>query len=147
MNLDLSHMITAFNYASNSYCERAKIGAVIVKDDRIISIGYNGTPSGWDNECECDDVTHPYVLHAEANAITKLAKSNESGEGATLFCTHSPCKECAKLIIQTGIVRVVYVHAYRDTTGIQYLIKSNIKVENFFIREVSDKIKKFIESL
>ena len=122
-----------------SYALRLKVGAIIVKDDRIISIGYNGMPSGWDNNCEFEYknpqtkitelVTRPEVLHAESNAIAKLAKSNESGVGATLFITHAPCLDCAKLIYQSGISSVLYRDTYRDTSGITFLERSGIEVK------------------
>jgi dCMP deaminase len=103
---------------------------VIVKDDRIISIGYNGMPSGWTNVCEDEDfVTKPEVLHAEENAITKLARSTESGDGATAFITHAPCLSCAKLLYSSGIVEVYYVHEYRDTAGVNFLKKCKIGVD------------------
>lgn len=116
-------------WAQNSYCIRRKVGALIVKDKMIISDGYNGTPSGFDNICEDNNnVTFPYVLHAEANAITKVAKSNNSSDGATLYVTTSPCLECSKLIIQAGIKRVVFSELYRHTEGPELLKKAGIKV-------------------
>ena len=127
-----AHMKSAFNYAECSTAERLKVGCVIVKDDRIISIGYNGMPSGWTNVCEDEDfVTKPQVLHAEENAITKLARSNESGDGATAFITHVPCLSCAKLLYSSGIVEVYYVHEYRDTAGIYFLNQCKIGVNQF----------------
>ncbi len=117
-------------WAKNSYCKRRQVGALIVKNRMIISDGYNGTPSGFENQCEDENgVTKPYVLHAEANAITKVAKSGNSSEGATLFVTASPCLECAKLIIQAGIKRVVYRDEYRLTDGIDLLKRAGIIVE------------------
>ena len=117
-------------WAKNSYCKRRQVGALLVKDRMIISDGYNGTPSGFENQCEDEnDVTKPYVLHAEANAITKVAKSGNSSEGATLYVTASPCMECAKLIIQSGIKRVVYKDLYRITDGIDLLKSENIECE------------------
>ena len=117
-------------WAQNSYCKRRKVGALLVKDRTIISDGYNGTPSGFENICEDENgVTKPYVLHAEANAITKVAKSGNSSEGATLFVTASPCAECAKLIIQSGIRRVVYRDEYRLTDGIDLLRRAGVEVE------------------
>ena len=117
-------------WASNSYCKRRQVGALIVKDRMIISDGYNGTPSGFENICEDENgVTKPYVLHAEANAITKVAKAGNSSEGATLYGTASPCIECSKLIIQAGIRRVVYRDAYRLQDGPDLLRKSGIEVE------------------
>lgn len=117
-------------WAKNSYCKRRQVGALIVKDRMIISDGYNGTPSGFENQCEDEGgVTKPYVLHAEANAITKVAKSGNSSEGATLYVTASPCMECAKLIIQSGIKRVVYKDLYRITDGIDLLKCAGIRCE------------------
>ena len=116
-------------WAENSYCQRRQVGALIVKDNMIISDGYNGTPVGFENVCEDDNgVTHPYVLHAEANAITKIARSGNNSNGATLYVTDSPCIECAKLIIQAGIKRVIYGRAYRLTDGIDLLRRANIEV-------------------
>lgn len=117
-------------WAQNSYCKRRQVGALLVKDRMIISDGYNGTPSGFENVCEDDNgVTKPYVLHAEANAITKIAKSGNSSKGATLYVTASPCLECSKLIIQSGITRVVYRDEYRLTDGVDLLRKAGIIVE------------------
>lgn len=116
-------------WAENSYCERRKVGALVVKDKTIISDGYNGTPSGFENKCEdSNNVTHPYVLHAEANAITKLARSSNNSDGSTLYVTASPCIECAKLIIQAGIKKVVYAEKYRLTDGIDLLAQAGIEV-------------------
>ena len=126
---DGSYLDMAAVWARNSYCKRRQVGALIVKDRMIISDGYNGTPSGFENVCEEDGVTKPYVLHAEANAITKVAKSGNSSEGATLYVTASPCAECAKLIIQAGIKRVVYRDAYRLTDGIDLLKRAGVEVE------------------
>ena len=117
-------------WAENSYCERRKVGALLVKDKMIISDGYNGTPAGFENVCEDENgITKPYVLHAEANAITKVARSNNSSEGATLYVTASPCIECAKLIIQSGIKRVVYRDLYRITSGIDLLRRAGVECE------------------
>jgi len=117
-------------WAKNSYCKRRQVGALLVKDKMIISDGYNGTPSGFENICEDENgVTKPYVLHAEANAITKVAKSGNSSEGATLYVTASPCVECAKLIIQAGIKRVVYSDEYRLDDGLKLLRAAGIEVE------------------
>lgn len=117
-------------WAQNSYCKRRQVGALLVKDRMIISDGYNGTPSGFENNCEDENgATKPYVLHAEANAITKVAKSGNSSEGSTLYVTASPCIECAKLIIQAGIKRVVFRDAYRLTDGIDLLKAAGIAVE------------------
>lgn len=128
--LDSRYLRMAHIWAENSYCIRRKVGALVVKDKAIISDGYNGTPSGFENVCEDDNnVTKPYVLHAEANAITKLARSTNSGEGATLYVTASPCIECAKLIIQTGIRRVVYGEKYRLDDGIRLLKRAGVEVE------------------
>ena len=130
MKFDRSYLAMAEVWAQNSYCKRRKVGALLVKDRTIISDGYNGTPSGFENVCEDENgVTKPYVLHAEANAITKVAKSGNSSAGATLFVTASPCAECAKLIIQAGIRRVVYRDAYRLTDGIDLLERAGIEVE------------------
>jgi Deoxycytidylate deaminase len=127
--LDKRYMRMAFIWAENSYCKRRKVGALLVKDKMIISDGYNGTPSGFENVCEDENnITKPYVLHAEANAITKVARSNNSSEGATLYVTSSPCIECAKLIIQAGIKRVVYSDAYRLSDGIDLLSKANVEL-------------------
>ncbi|MBR1522080.1 MAG: dCMP deaminase family protein [Bacteroidales bacterium] len=127
---DHSYLQMAEVWAQNSYCKRRKVGALIVKDRMIISDGYNGTPSGFENVCEDENgVTKPYVLHAEANAITKVAKSGNSSAGSTLYVTASPCVECAKLIIQSGIQRVVYRDAYRLTDGIDLLRRAGISVE------------------
>jgi dCMP deaminase len=123
-------MDCAERFAQLSTATRAKVGALIVKDNRIISIGYNGMPSGWDNECEEDGKTKPEVLHAETNAIAKVAQSSESSRGSELFCTHLPCMECAKLIHQSGIVTVYYREEYQAAkgTGKQFLIDSGIEV-------------------
>ena len=127
---DHSYLEMAEVWAQNSYCKRRKVGALLVKDRTIISDGYNGTPSGFENICEDENgVTKPYVLHAEANAITKVAKSGNSSQGATLYVTASPCAECAKLIIQSGITRVVYRDAYRLTDGIDLLKRAAVTVE------------------
>ena len=117
-------------WAENSYCKRRQVGALLVKNKMIISDGYNGTPSGFENNCEDENnVSLPYVLHAEANAITKVARSNNSSDGATLYVTASPCIECAKLIIQAGIVRVVYGEEYRIRDGIELLRQAGIQVD------------------
>ena len=137
-------MDVAERFAELSSARRLHVGAIVVKDDRIISIGYNGMPAGWDNNCESEGIdfnpitktktgngiltTRPEVLHAETNAIAKLAKSNESGMGATMFITHAPCLDCAKLIYQSGIGSVLYRNSYRDTSGITFLEKSGIQV-------------------
>ncbi len=136
--LKQAYMKTAEIFAELSHARRLHVGAIIVKDDRIISIGYNGMPAGWDNNCE-DAVQHSddtvtlktklEVLHAESNAIAKLARSNESGEGADIFITHSPCLECAKLIYQSGIRRVFFGEEYRDNIGLQFLKQSGVEIE------------------
>lgn len=143
-----AYMKVAETFADLSYARRLHVGAIVVKDDRIISIGYNGMPSGWDNDCEYEEVysrqvapgddyeivhtgnlkTRPEVLHAESNAISKLARSSESGFGADLFVTHSPCLDCAKLIYQSGIKRVYFGHAYRSSEGVEFLKKSGVEV-------------------
>ena len=143
----LAHMKSAFNYAECSTATRLQVGCVVVKDNRIISIGYNGMPSGWTNECEHEVVevpldqailpeneirylvTKPEVLHAESNAICKLARSSESGEGAVAFVTHQPCLDCAKLLYQSGIREVYYVHEYRKKDGIEFLEACGIQVQ------------------
>jgi len=138
-----AYMTTAETFAELSHARRLHVGAIVVKDDRIISIGYNGMPAGWDNNCE-DEIGHvldvdenvveirlktkPEVLHAESNCISKLAKSNESGLGATMFITHAPCLDCAKLIYQSGIGHVLYRNAYRDISGVLFLEKSGVTV-------------------
>jgi dCMP deaminase len=127
--LDRRYLAMARIWGQNSYCQRRKVGALLVKDKMIISDGYNGTPSGFENICEDENnTTKPYVLHAEANAITKVAKSNNSSEGSTLYVTASPCLECAKLIIQSGIKRVVYGEMYRIDDGIRLLQRAGIDV-------------------
>ena len=142
-----AYMKTAETFAELSSAKRLHVGALVVKDDRIISIGYNGMPSGWDNDCEFREYTiggiagfldedgssynlktKPEVLHAETNAIAKLAKSTESGDGATMFITHAPCLDCAKLIYQSGISNVLYRNSYRDTAGLDFLSKAGLTV-------------------
>jgi dCMP deaminase len=132
-----AYMDVADRFAKLSHARRLHVGAIVVKDDRIISIGYNGMPAGWDNNCEdelhqpvgrVNLVTKPEVLHAETNAIAKLAKSNESGLGSTMFITHAPCLDCAKLIYQSGISSVLYRNSYRDTSGVTFLEKSGVTV-------------------
>ena len=126
--LDRRYLRMAAIWAENSYCARRKVGAIIVKDQMIISDGYNGTPAGFENVCEDENgVTKPYVLHAEANAITKVARSNNSSDGSTLYVTASPCVECAKLIIQAGIRRVVFHELYRITDGIDLLRRASVE--------------------
>lgn len=149
--IDYAHMAAAESYGNLSTAVRLKVGAIVTKDDRVISIGYNGTPAGWDNNCE-DTIIHeskyiidmggpehtmatqtlktkPEVIHAEANAIGKLAKSSESGEGATMYITHAPCFDCAKLIHVAGINKVFYRNSYRNNDGLQFLEKCKIEVE------------------
>ena len=127
--LDERYLSMAKIWAENSYCERRKVGALLVKDKMIISDGYNGTPSGFENVCEDENnKTKPYVLHAEANAISKVAKSNNSSENSTLYVTSSPCIECAKLIIQAGIKRVVFTDKYRLEDGLQLLERAKIEI-------------------
>lgn len=127
---DRRYLRMATIWAENSYCTRRQVGALIVKDKMIISDGFNGTPSGFENICEdADGLTKPYVLHAEANAITKIARSSNNSDGATLYVTASPCIECAKLIIQSGIKRVIYGEQYRLTDGIELLQRAGIEVE------------------
>ena len=127
--LDLRYLKMARIWAENSYCVRRQVGALIVKDKMIISDGYNGTPVGFENICENEDgFTKPYVLHAEANAITKIARSNNNSNGATLYVTTSPCIECAKLIIQSGIIRVVYGEEYHVMDGIELLKRAGVEV-------------------
>ena len=127
--LDLRYLRMARIWAENSYCERRKVGALIVKDKMIISDGYNGTPAGFENVCEDENhLTKPYVLHAEANAITKIARSGNNSDGATLYVTDAPCIECSKLIIQSGIKKVFYARQYRLTDGIDLLQRAGIEV-------------------
>lgn len=127
---DKAYLRIAREWSQLSYCKRRQVGAIIVRDRMIISDGYNGTPSGFENCCEDEQgLTNWYVLHAEANAILKVARSTQSCEGATLYITMSPCKECSKLIHQSGIKRVVYHSGYKDTSGIDFLIKAGVAVE------------------
>ncbi|SNR38903.1 dCMP deaminase [Lutibacter agarilyticus] len=129
LKYDTAYMRMALEWAKLSYCDRKQVGALIVKDRMIISDGYNGTPSGFENCCEDDEnYTKWYVLHAEANAILKVAASTQSCKGATLYITLSPCKECSKLIHQSGIKRVVYANEYKDTTGIDFLKKAGVEL-------------------
>lgn len=138
--LDERYLRMARIWAENSYCQRRQVGALIVKDKSIISDGYNGTPSGFENVCEDEDFkTKPYVLHAEANAITKVAKSSNSSDGATLYVTAAPCIECAKLIIQSGIRRVVYCDPYRVSDGEDLLIRAGITVHCIDVANASGK--------
>ena len=129
LNLDKRYLGMATIWATNSYCKRRQVGALIVKEKMIISDGYNGTPAGFENICEDEHgETKAYVLHAEANAITKVAKSNNSSQDATLYVTSAPCIECAKLIIQSGIVRVVYCNEYSKTEGLELLKRAGIEI-------------------
>ena len=139
--LDLRYLRIARIWAENSYCKRRQVGALVVKDKMIISDGYNGTPSGFENVCEDNNVTKPYVLHAEANAITKLARSSNNSEGSTLYVTASPCIECSKLIIQSGIKRVVYAEKYRLTDGIDLLKRAGVKVEYMNPEEMGSSVE------
>lgn len=134
--LDMRYLRMARIWAENSYCKRRQVGALVVKNKMIISDGYNGTPSGFENNCEDETgITLPFVLHAEANAITKLAASNNSSRGATLYITTAPCIECSKLIIQSGISRVVYADKYRMEDGINLLHKAGIEIVNLKLSE------------
>jgi dCMP deaminase len=129
ITFDRRYLEMALIWSRNSYCVRRQVGALIVKEKMIISDGYNGTPSGFENKCEDENnVTYPYVLHAEANAITKVAKSNNSSENSTLYVTTSPCLECSKLIIQAGIKRVVYCNRYHKTDGLDLLKRAGIEL-------------------
>jgi dCMP deaminase len=144
LKLDERYLRMALIWAENSYCIRRQVGALLVKNKMIISDGYNGTPSGFENKCEDEnDRTRPYVLHAEANAITKVAKSHNSSEGATLYVTSSPCLECSKLIIQAGILRVVFSEPYRINDGIELLERAGIEVVKIDL----DKIKQAEETI
>ena len=140
--LDERYLRMAHIWAETSYCKRRQVGALVVKDKMIISDGFNGTPSGFENVCEDENnVTRPYVLHAEANAITKLARSHNNSDGATLYVTASPCIECAKLIIQSGIKRVVYGEKYRLDDGIQLLLRAGVNVEFLDMNEIISEAK------
>lgn len=134
LRYDQAYLRMARSWSALSHCERKKVGAIIVRNDMIISDGYNGTPSGFDNCCENNNgETHWYVLHAEANAILKVAKSTNNCEGATLYLTLSPCKDCSKLILQAGISRVVYAMDYKDVSGVDFLKSAGIEVEQIQI--------------
>jgi len=128
LKYDQAYMRMAFEWAKLSYCERKQVGALIVKDRMIISDGFNGTPTGFENCCEEEGETKWYVLHAEANAILKVASSTQSCKDSTLYITLSPCKECCKLIHQSGIKRVVYANAYKDTSGLDFLVKAGVEL-------------------
>lgn len=136
--VDERYLRMAKIWSENSYCVRRKVGALIVRDNMIISDGYNGTPSGFPNICEENNVTFPYVLHAEANAITKVARSNNSSQNATLYVTASPCMECSKLIIQAGIKRVVFSDLYRIQDGIDLLRKAGIEIVHMPLDEMNN---------
>ena len=139
--LDYRYLRMATIWSENSYCERRKVGALIVKDKMIISDGFNGTPTGFENVCEDENnVSKPYVLHAEANAITKIARSGNNSDGATLYVTDSPCIECSKLIIQAGIKRVVYMREYRLTDGVELLRRAGIEVVRYEVPESIDNL-------
>lgn len=138
--LDKRYLRMASIWAENSYCQRRQVGALIVKDKMIISDGYNGTPSGFENVCEDEQgVTKPYVLHAEANAITKIARSGNNSDGATLYVTDSPCIECSKLIIQAGIRRVIFSKKYRLTEGLDLLKRAGIEIVHIPLEERQSK--------
>lgn len=129
LKYDIAYMKMAMEWSKLSHCERKKVGAILVKDRMIISDGFNGTPTGFDNHCEDEaGYTHWFVLHAEANAILKVANSTQSCKGATLYITLSPCRECSKLIHQSGIQRVVYLNAYKDTSGVDFLLDAGVNV-------------------
>ena len=131
-----AHMKAAYAYAECSTAERLKVGCVLVKDHRIISIGYNGMPSEWTNVCEDESgKTKPEVIHAEANAVAKLARSNESGEGSVAFITHAPCLSCAKMLYSAGVSEVVYSQSYRETVGVDFLVRCEIPVSQYFLEE------------
>lgn len=137
--IDKRYLRMAAIWAENSYCQRRQVGALIVKDQMIISDGYNGTPAGFENVCEdADGLTKPYVLHAEANAITKVAASSNSSKGATIYVTSAPCIECAKLIIQSGIRRVVYSEKYRTEEGCELLRRANVEIEYIPIKKIDN---------
>lgn len=130
---DKAYLKMAKEWSLLSHCERKQVGALIVKDGTIISDGYNGVPSGFDNCCEIDGKTKWFVLHAEANAILKCAKHGHSCDGGTLYQTHSPCKDCSKLILQSGIKRIVYIDKYKDLSGLEFLEKAGVKIEQLDI--------------
>lgn len=140
LRYDKAYLKMSLEWANLSHCERKQVGALIVKDRMIISDGYNGTPTGFENVCETDlGETKWYVLHAEANAILKVARSTQSAEGATLYQTLSPCKDCSKLVHQAGIKRVVFINKYKDTTGIDFLVKAGVEVVHIPIEEVQNE--------
>lgn len=134
---DIAYLRMAREWAQLSYCERRKVGALVIKDRMIVSDGYNGTPSGFENYCEDEEnYTKWYVLHAEANAILKMARSTNSSEGATLYLTLSPCKECSKLVHQSGIKRLVYLERYKDDSGLKFLEKAGVQLEQISEQEL-----------
>ena len=136
LRYDIAYLKMAREWANLSYCDRKQVGALIVKNKMIISDGYNGSPTGFDNCCEDEaGITKWHVLHAEANAILKVASSTQSCKGATLYLTLSPCKDCSKLILQSGINRVVYAKAYKDITGVEFLRKANIEIIELALNE------------
>uniref|UniRef100_UPI0039A53BBE deoxycytidylate deaminase n=1 Tax=Ornithobacterium rhinotracheale TaxID=28251 RepID=UPI0039A53BBE len=138
---DIAYLRMAKIWGELSYCKRKQVGALIVKDRMIISDGYNGTPSGFENACEDENLqTKWYVLHAEANAILKVAASTQSCKGATLYITLSPCKECSKLIYQSGIERVVYIDQYSDTSGLDFLEKAGVKITQISAEKINEKM-------
>ncbi len=138
LRYDKAYLRMAMSWAKLSHCQRKQVGALIVKDDMIISDGYNGTPSGFDNCCENEQgETHWYVLHAEANAILKVAKSTNNARGATLYLTLSPCKDCSKLILQAGIKKVVFVNLYKDSEGVDFLEAAGVEIEQ--IKNIKDE--------
>ena len=140
LRYDKAYLRMAHSWSKLSHCNRKQVGAIIVKDEMIISDGYNGTPGGFDNCCEDENGdTHWYVLHAEANAILKVAKSTNNCKGATLYLTHSPCKDCSKLVLQAGITRLVYTEQYKDPSGIDFLISAGLEVIQ--IEELQDEPK------
>lgn len=138
---DIAYLRMAKEWGKLSHCQRKQVGALIVKDRMIISDGYNGTPAGFENECEDQEgETKWYVLHAEANAITKVAGSTQSAEGSTLYITLSPCRDCSKLILQAGIKRLVYINRYKDTSGLDLLEKASVEIEQISEEEVSENL-------
>ncbi len=140
LKYDIIYLRMAKEWSRLSYCKRKQVGALIVKDGMIISDGYNGTPSGFENVCEdAEGHTKWYVLHAEANAITKMARSTQSSEGATLYVTVSPCRECSKLIFQAGIKRVVYLEKYKDDSGLKFLEKAGVEVKQIPVIDLNDE--------
>ena len=129
LRYDKAYLRMASSWAKLSHCKRKQVGAIIVKENMIISDGYNGTPTGFDNCCEDEEgKTHWYVLHAEANAILKVAKSTNNAKGATLYLTHSPCKDCSKLVLQAGITRLVFIESYKDTSGVDFLRSAGLEI-------------------